>query len=57
MMIQSDKPMFLFVLERNPQAKNGAFGLLSKFCGKNIVPASWPKRAGYDQKSTGWIFA
>jgi hypothetical protein len=56
MTIQSGKAMFLFVLERNPQAKNGAFGLLSKFCGKNIVPASWPKRAGYDQKSTGWIF-
>jgi hypothetical protein len=49
--------MFLLVLERNPQAKNGPFGLLREFCGKTIVPASWPKRAGYDQKSTGWIFA
>jgi hypothetical protein len=56
MTIQSGKAMFLLVLERNPQAKNGPFGLLSKFCGKNIVPASWPKRAGYDQKITGWIF-
>jgi hypothetical protein len=56
MRIGIDKPMFLFVLERNPQAKNGPFGLLREFCGKTIVPASWPKRAGYDQKSTGWIF-
>jgi hypothetical protein len=57
MTIQSGKAMFLFVLERNPQAKNGPFGLLREFCGKTIVPASWPKRAGYDQKLTGWIFA
>jgi hypothetical protein len=57
MRIGIDNPMFLFALERNPQAKSGPFGLLREFCGKTIVPASWPKRAGYDQKLTGWIFA
>jgi hypothetical protein len=56
MRIQTDKAMFLFVLERNPQAKNGPFGLLSDFCGKTAVPASRPKRAGYDQNMTGRIF-
>jgi hypothetical protein len=51
------KSMFLFVLERNPQAENGLFGLLRAFCGKIPVSASWPKRAGYGQKKYGRIFA
>jgi hypothetical protein len=50
------KPLFLLVLERFPQAKNGLFGLLRAFGRKIHVPASWPKRAGYDQKNCRPIF-
>jgi hypothetical protein len=48
--------MFLFVLEGNPQAKNGPFGLLAVFRRKTALPASWPKRVGYDPETTPGIF-
>jgi hypothetical protein len=51
------KSMFLFVLERNPQAENGLFGLLRVFSEKIPVSASWPKRVGYGQKTYSRIFA
>jgi hypothetical protein len=51
------KGRFFLILERFPQAKNGAFDPLSVFGLKKPLPASWPKRAGYGQKIGRRIFA
>jgi hypothetical protein len=52
-----NKPLLLLVLQQYPQAKNGPFGLVQKHQRKFLVLASCPKRAGYDQKNCGPIFA
>jgi hypothetical protein len=52
-----NKLLDLFALERYPQAKNGPFDLVCAIGAKIEVPASWPKRAGYEQKKSLRIFA
>jgi hypothetical protein len=46
----------MFALEHFPQAKNGVSEPLGRFEKKSDIPASWPKRVGYDQKKTSRIF-
>jgi hypothetical protein len=57
MRIRINKPLLLLVLQQYPQAKNGPFGLLHNATREFFVAASCPKRAGYDQKRCGPIFA